>query len=260
MISLEKGKRSRDLEKYGELLFSCLSGIEQLKAPMFIRIFSKRYLGSSKVFEVRLKTRVISIARKYYPLVDEEMDDYQVLAQLYLDNYAQEMAVKGELRLYFDGNEIDLYPFPYGLILNSETLERARISKDQRIRKVITVENKANFVHMPRERDFLKRLEQTLEEYDGIQYFHTGDLDYGGVRIFQYIRTQIFPKLQPLWMDAEQFEAYKEFGETMKEGTWEKLKSFQEPRLQILIDKMLETKLVIEQECFCFPKMGEDEE
>lgn len=53
---LEEGKRPADLEKYGEKLFTCLDALEKLKEPVFIRVFSSRFLGGSKIFERNWRT------------------------------------------------------------------------------------------------------------------------------------------------------------------------------------------------------------
>lgn len=276
---LEKGNQPQDLQENRELLFKCLMALDGLKVPIFVRIFSSRYLGNSKVFHNKLESRVIAIAKKYHSdVVDDAMEDYQVLEQLYLDSYTQELAVKGELRILLAGKEINLAVFPYGVVLNTETLKHAGIGKRQEIRKIITVENKANYVSMPYEegtliifshgffspleRTFLRKLKDVLEGGTGmgeetephgtssVQYFHTGDLDYGGIRIFQHIRRTIFPKLQPLQMDVEQYEAYFSRAADIEESAWQKLKKVEEPCLQPLIERILAERKVIEQENF----------
>lgn len=272
MAFADNGKKT-DYEKYKEELFLCLNALEKLEFPMYVRIFSSRYLKNSKTFENKLKARVISIAKKYHPMVDDVMEKYQVLEQLYLDTYSQELAFKGALKICLEGLEIDFTPFVYGAVLNSETLKKAEILYNQEIRKIVTVENKANFVSMPYEkdtliifshgffspleRDFLKRLEQKLEENrtGQTEYYHTGDLDYGGIRIFQYIRKQIFPKLQPYQMSVEQYEKYKANASDIKESALKKLKGLKEPLLQELIDAICREKKVVEQESFLY---GED--
>ena len=45
----------------------------------------------------------------------------------------------GELRIQLEGRNIDLAQFPYGTVLNTETLKRAHVPAQQKIRKVITV-------------------------------------------------------------------------------------------------------------------------
>ena len=290
---IHRGKSLKNLEKHGELLFQCLNALEKLTEPTFIRIFSSYALTDaktrgSKVFKDHLQSRVICIAKKYHPMVEDTMNDRQVLEQLYLTDYSQELAVKGDLKLEQpDHQVVELGKMPGGVILTTETLKSSKICGKQEIKKVITVENKANFAYMPYEkgtlilfchgffspleREFLQKLEEVLErgEQDmvqspglakieecavGVEYYHTGDLDYGGVRIFKHIREHVFPKLQPLFMDAEQFDRYLEYGTDMEQSSWEKLKQAEELLLQPLIDRILTTKKVIEQEVFLIKK------
>lgn len=290
---IHRGKSLKNMEKHGELLFQCLNALEKLTEPTFIRIFSSYALTDaktrgSKVFKDQLQSRVICIAKKYHPMVEDTMNDRQVLEQLYLTDYSQELAVKGDLKLEQpDHQVVDLGKMPGGVILTTETLKSSKICGKQEIKKVITVENKANFAYMPYEkgtlilfchgffspleREFLQKLEEVLErgEQDmvqspglakieecavGVEYYHTGDLDYGGVRIFKHIREHVFPKLQPLFMDAEQFDRYLEYGTDMEPSSWEKLKQAEELLLQPLIDRILTTKKVIEQEVFLIKK------
>lgn len=142
--------------------------------------------------------------------------------------------------------------------------EKGKIAEKQTIKKIITVENKANFVSMPYEegtlilfshgffspleRAFLKQLENVLKEK--AEYFHTGDLDYGGVRIFRYIREQIFPLLHPLYMSVDQYKKYEHHAIDIEESAFQKLKEMKEPLLQDLIDLICEKRKVIEQENF----------
>lgn len=137
-------------------------------------------------------------------------------------------------------------------------------------------ENKANYISAPykdgilylfshgyfspKECRFLKQLHQVLKNQTSceVQYFHSGDLDYGGIKIFQYIRKTIFPELEPLQMDVETYEAYQEFTEVIDPETLEKLKRVQDenPKLQELIKRLIETGKGIEQECFLIEKRG----
>lgn len=266
-VKSTEGQNARlEEEKVEELIFQCLSGIEKLQVPTYIRLFSSNSLGGSKIFEEKLETKILSIAKKYHPFVVEDMDKYRILEQLYLDTYSQRLELKGNLKIILDGEEIDLSLYKYGTILNSETLKKAEIVKNQTIKKIITVENKANFISMPYEegtlilfshgffspleRDFLKRLEDVLKE--GAAYFHTGDLDYGGIRIFKHIREQIFPSLQPYQMSVEQYQKYEHNAIDIEKSALEKLQKMEEPLLQDLIACICEKKKIIEQENFLF--------
>lgn len=263
IVEAEKGKE-KETSEMDELLFHCLLAIEKLEFPMYVRTFSSQYLGNSKIFEEKLKTKIFSIAKRYHPQVDEEMEEYQIYEQLFLDTYSQELALKGSLRILLDKKEIDLSVFTCGTVLNSETLKKAQPAEQQAIKKIISVENKANFISMPYEegtlllfshgffspleKEFLKKLENVLG--DSVEYFHTGDLDYGGVRIFQYIRKQIFPKLQPYQMSVEQFQKYETHAIAIETTKLKKLQMVQEPLLQDLIDMICKKTKGIEQESF----------
>lgn len=59
------------------------------------------------------------------------------------------MKPKVIILLNLEGKQIDLSEWRYGTVLNSETLKYAHICEKQKIQKIITVENKANYVMMP---------------------------------------------------------------------------------------------------------------
>jgi hypothetical protein len=84
----------------------------------------------------------------------------------------------------------------------------------------------------------LKELDRLL--YDEVAYFHTRDLDYGGIKIIQYIRSHIFPQLHPFLMDVAQYQAYESMVEKIDDSTWLKISKLKEPLLQPLKDKIIE--------------------
>ena len=272
--SLEAGKEPKELNHENrELNFNCFFGIDRLEGSVYKRVFSKQFLGGSKVFEKKLQKSVATIAKKYYDIIDENMTESEILAQIYLDHYADELSLKGDLLIKIDDNEIDLSLLPYGTVLNSITLKKVIIVPKQKIKKIITVENKANYMTFPyeqgtlvlfshgyfspSERKVLGELASILPE-DKVEFYHTGDLDYGGIRIFEFIRKQIFPKLRPLHMDMETWRKHSKFGYQIEESKRGKLKAMldenkiQEPDLQKLAAVICETGIGIEQESFLF--------
>ena len=272
--SLEAGKEPKEFNHENrELNFDCFLGIDRLEGSVYKRVFSKQYLGSSKVFEKKLQKSVASVAKKYYDIIDDNMTESEILAQIYLDHYADELMLKGDLLIKIDNKEIDLSVFPYGTVLNSATLKNVSIVPKQKIKKVITVENKANYMTFPyeegtlilfshgyfspSERRVLGELASILLK-DKVEFYHTGDLDYGGIRIFEFIRNHIFPRLRPLYMDMETWEKYAKYGYQIEGSKREKLKvmldenKILEPDLQSLAAVICETGIGIEQESFLF--------
>lgn len=264
LAPLEKGNYKKDYDRM-LLQYQCLLGLDRLEAPIFKRVFSKRFLNNSKVFEKQLQSVIIGIARKYSDSIEDTMEDSDVLSQLYIEEYSQELHIKGSLLIELEEYKVDTGCYRYGTVLNTQTIKNAIILGNPQINKILTIENKANFAaepyqegtliifshgyFSPIEREFLNRLKDILSEHT-VTYLHSGDMDFGGVRIFQYIKNRIFPEIKPYRMDLETFNKYISFGESIEECTLEKLKRFEEPLLQNVINRIIETGLIIEQEAY----------
>ena len=266
---LSAGELPKGLAKI-DLYLSCMRGLDALEVPMLKRVFSKKYLKDSKVFENDLQSKVINIARKFCDYVTEDMDNRTVLEQLLLEEYSQQLEIKGPLKLKIwkgpEARRLDLSDFVYGTVLNSQTLKHVMVEIDQpAVRKIVTIENKANYTAMeyapdtlyifshgyfsPLEKEFLQKLTRALYGKD-VEYYHTGDLDYGGMKIFEYIKKQIFPELQPLMMDVSTYNKYEAFAQPISAETLEKIQKTEIPEFEELREKLLETGKGIEQESF----------
>lgn len=261
---LDKGNMPVNLER--PQFLECLQAIDHLEEPVYKRVFSSRYLKDSKSFEEKLQTPIVKEAVRWCPEAEDSMNESEVLAQLLIEDYAQTLYIKGDLKIILDGELINLGMLRYGTLLNSQTMKYAEIP-EQTIKKVITIENQANFesagyeegvlyifthgYFSPKECVFLRKLEEKLRENEA-QYYHSGDLDYGGVCIFRYIRTHVFPKLKPLHMNKELLIQYRKagFGREITAASRKKLSQIDEPLLQTLIETLLDEGWGIEQECF----------
>ena len=85
------------------------------------------------------------------------------------------------------------------------------------------------------------------------EYYHWGDMDYGGIRIFNYVKRSIFPEVRPLYMDRENYELALEAGVgiPLKESKREKLEKIDAGDLDELKRLILENDMEIEQETLC---------
>ena len=266
MKRLEQGKIPQEFSKR-DALFRCLKVINGLKEPLYKRVFSKYCLGDSKLFENSLESIVLSIARKYHEDIEEGMNNTQILSQLLIEEYSQELAVKGPLRISVNGQEINLGQFCYGAVLNSQMLVHAKPLAGQNIKRILTIENKANYMatpydeetviiyshgfFTPKEREFLISLRNVL--CPETQYLHSGDLDYGGILIYRYIKQKIFPDLMPFQMDGEIYDKYEKYAVKMEPETLKKLKKMQmngSPELAELRELLSREGKGLEQESF----------
>lgn len=248
-----------------EAIFRCLNRLPGQEKDCWKRVFSAHVLGNSKLFEKKYENRIITILRDYSPYVDEAMDDEEVLAEHGILTYSQTLEWKGPLTYCVDGAHcIDTSVSVYGTIVNAQTLEHAEPVCAKGIKKIITIENKANyedqkysadtlyiFTHgfmSPKERRFLKKLEKITKE--NTQFCHWGDMDYGGIRIFQYMKQHIFPRIKPFCMDVSTYQRALDEGAgiPLEADKSEKLKSMDAGELETLKNAILETGMEIEQE------------
>lgn len=262
----DKGKIEEDLA-FRQGILACLMELDTLTEPVFHRVFSRKVFQDSKKFELVYQKEIMKIARTFYEeAVTAEMSEKEVLEQIYIDDYSQELMLKGRLQLCIRGKWVNLSDFPYGVTLNAQTIKEICDVRAMEIKKVLTIENKANYLSesvdaeklvifshgyfSPLERDFMRLLRKRLPKETA--YYHSGDLDYGGICIFRYIRERIFPEVQPWNMSPEILEQYHMVGrtESLEESKWDKLRDMEEPQLQPLIQFMIEHRVQMEQEEF----------
>ncbi|MDR3585659.1 MAG: DUF2220 family protein [Desulfosporosinus sp.] len=254
-----------------KLLLDTLVGLEAKGSEeMLERIFSKRYLGNSKLFERHVRHRLTGILHRYHK--DSDLEEEALLAEVGLVRATSEVLIAGPVQLYLKGKTLDISPFCYGLGLGNETLSEAEVAPGRWLR-IISVENKATFREFlrkgideytlliclggfagPIKRKFLAKLYQTREE--SVQYYHWGDLDYGGLQIFNHLRT-CWPSLQPMLMDLETYQSFLEFGEPFEDdygGKLQRLLGREEfVCFHELISAMLKQKETLEQEAVPIP-------
>lgn len=274
---LKEGNCSATIQSHleDEGLYRCLDGILRLKAPVEKPIFSARIFQNqemqkeqimpSKIFREKYEKKVVGILREYSPLHVDEMKADETLAAHGILSYAQTLEWKGPLVYRLDtGEEITTVQNIYGTIINARTLEHAAPILLPGVKRVIIIENKANYEKMtfreeelyifchgffsPKEVRFLKIIGDMKDS--GIEYYHWGDMDYGGIRIFQFNKEQVFPELKPYRMGREDYEnaIQQGAGVPIEDTKKEKLKKLEAGELEALKACILEKGLEIEQE------------
>ncbi len=154
--------------------------------------------------------------------------------------------------------------YTYGTVINTQTMEHSRPFAISGCRRIMTIENKANYESMPYEEDvlyifchgyltpkevrFLKQLCMIVPK--DCEFYHWGDMDFGRISIFQFIKEKVFPDLKPYRMDVKDFEEALANGAgiPMKDSTREKLERKEAGVLTELKAEILRTGMTIEQE------------
>lgn len=260
---LNRGKEQKELED--ETFFVCIDAVAHQKEHIWKRVFSARVLHNSKCFQKNYEDRILSVLKAKSPFYIEEMSDDELLDAHNIHSYAQTLEWKGTLQYIInDEKVIDSSSQIYGTIINTQTMEHARAYALSGCKRIMTIENKANYEDMsyrkdtlyifchgffsPKEVRFLKTICDLVSEE--CEFYHWGDLDYGGICIFQFIKAQVFPKLLPYKMSQEDFElaVREDAGILLKDDTRNKLIRKNAGLLEPLKEAILKSGLTIEQE------------
>ena len=241
---LNSGKLVKDVPGLEDpMFFLFLNKTAEERKPLYRRAFSAQVctiwngiaqtkqseskITPTKRFEKIYQSAVLSVLKQYSPLYEEGMSDEELLTAHGILTYAQTLEFKGAVSYRIDdGPAISTAAQIYGTMFNKQTLENAVPISIVGIRQIMTIENKANYEKMqfrpdtlyifchgffsPPERKFLSRV-VALAGTD-TEYFHWGDMDYGGIRIFKFLQKNLFPKLKPWKMDVTDYKMALQMG------------------------------------------------
>lgn len=233
------------------------------------RIFSQRVLGDSKEFEQRVEKVLLQVLRAHGPAEYETDEEY--LDSVNLVVHPKLTLLAGELEFALNGAEISLENFPGGLGLAHLSVKSLSISKLS-LQAILTVENLTTYyqvIQHPRSpwglvvytggfphsgtKQLLSRLAIMLNGNTKTpEVYHWGDIDYGGIRIFQHLKEAFFPSLRPYLMDVDTYRKHADHGLPFEQSYAERLQSLlQDARYQEwqpLLTEMLARKVRVEQE------------
>jgi hypothetical protein len=266
-----------DPEAAGAIL-TALEGIDGINNEEFLeRVFSLKCFGDSKYFERNVKKKIVRLIKKY--LIEEDHDpgllsEEEVLAQVGIVKAPELIEFAGPVQARLSGRTVNFAVFHHGIALNTYTVAELEITDLAAVEKVLFIENKANFLdyltkrraedelvifhggfYSPAKGQFFQKI------YDGAQkgrinFYHWGDIDLGGFRMFHRLRKNIIPKLKPYFMDKDALYAKKDYwisidkkyrAELGKLLTMEEYALFHE-----VIREMLHCNCRLEQEAFLF--------
>lgn len=228
--------------------------------------FSINTYGNSKTFTRDYKDKYISIIRKFHPLAVEDMDDDEILKLCKLYSYNIYFEIKGDITFTLKGSSkvYDMSDLRTGLVFNTATIDEIdNITIPDTVKAVMTIENKANFVAQDYRKDILfiyahgflspseKRVcEKIYCNHPDIKYLHWSDMDFGGIRIFQFMKNNVFPTVTPYRMGKEDYMKMLEMnrGYEIKKSTLKQLELYNAEELSELKNCILNHGIGIEQE------------
>jgi hypothetical protein len=232
------------------------------------RIFSFQCFGDSKRFERSVKTRLVRILKKYL-VNDDECTEDEALRMAGIVRHPEKFEFSGSLSIFLPNGKIDFAPLRFGGTLTIEDVQQGVITLESGIRRIISIENKANYVEYvrknqsndefiiyhggqfsPAKRVFLKAIVSAMPLT--CEFYHWGDIDYGGFCMLARLRREILPGIQAWKMGKEELQQYLQYTSKFSDTYRKRVSSLlEEPELDDLymcIEFMLESGVRLEQE------------
>jgi hypothetical protein len=222
------------------------------------RILSSELYSDSKYFQRELKKKLIQLVKKYEDL---EEDD-EALAILGIRNNPDTIEWKGNLQLLIDDYWMPFDKLIYGNIINVENIDVIQAFKMENIQRIIFIENRATFdsyskIHGKAElviylggfsgKKKLAFIERIFREYPDKAYFEWSDIDLGGFRIFEQLKS-VIPSLVPMLMSKDVLNDHLGKCVFFNKEYEKKLRKRVDNCFAETIEKMLEHNIRLEQE------------
>lgn len=239
-----------------------------------MRAASVKLYADSKYFEKEIKKHIISIAKKYEPVLsemdEEDISEREVLAQLGILKMAEMFEFCGGLKIFYKNGLVDYSSITRGACIVSDTLSEIERVELCDVQKILFIENKTNYteyclnnrkrnelvishggLYSPAKGEFFRLVSRALSEE---QVFYWGDIDMGGFNMFRRLKENIFQDLLPYNMDKNCFEKYKTSGLSRSKSYLEKLAKLKNDAKYSdffdVIDLIIESGVTVEQESF----------
>lgn len=246
-----------------EQLIQAVAYIENNKAGCYIREFSIKHFGDSKVFE-GLLGRTAKVMHRFDKRF-EEMDIDAILSEYSIYHTPNYVYFKGNGLLHFNKSCIDLGFMKQGIGISGEDLSLMKIGETGKIKRIITIENLTTFFRWSQEdsliiylggyhnsvrRELLKVIYRQIPE---AEYLHFGDIDVGGFEIYEDLckRTQI--PFRPYYMDLSTLKKYEKYAKKLTANDKKRIvylqSKNQEDTYSEVLNYMLKRNIKLEQEC-----------
>lgn len=219
-----------------EALLKVLCYCEGQIAPE--RVISVACFHDSKYLERTLEAPLVSIARKYEPELaafaragggEEPLTNGQVLAQIGILKAPEILEFCGPVTFCLRGSLIHADAFDRGFCINGDAAAKAEGFDLTRVRRILFIENKTNYqqfvlhytakdtllvyhggFYSPAKGCLLKKLCAAAGPKTRFDFW--GDIDLGGFAMYDRLRRNIAPALQPWHMGKSDFLRYQSEG------------------------------------------------
>lgn len=208
-------------------LLKCICFAGNLKdTELLERVFSIRCFGNSKTFERYVRSRFVAILRKYLDIEEGEKDE-EVLQQIGIVKYSEQIEFCGNITLARCNCDIDFSVFQYGVAIFSSEFSESTFIIPIEVDRIISIENRANYIdyifnhkninelvlyhggqYSQLKKKFFELIAQGMS--NKCRWVHWGDIDYGGFSMLARLRREINPAIEPYQMSISELSQHKE--------------------------------------------------
>lgn len=214
-----------------EQILSALFQVESNEESCYIREFSIRHFGDSKVFE-EISGVIGKIMRRFRPEF-AHMDTDAILSEYRIYKTPDYVYFKGEGKLLLagkDGSMIELSLLAQGIGISGADIKRIRICGKESIKKVITIENLTTFFRWEEEASLIiylggyhnsvrrELLHMVYQEIPDAEYLHFGDIDVGGFRIYRDLCEKTGIMFQTYHMGIRELKTYENYSKKLTDN------------------------------------------
>lgn len=239
-----------------KLYLKAIEAMILLEEDTLKRNFSKKVFNDSKLFE-KIEHKVLKIIREFSE--DDLEDDDELLSIYHLVKTPTFAYIKGGITIKVKDQLIDLFSYGHEIAFSSSAIVDLDII-DISVKKVITIENLTTFVSFNSSEYIItylggfhnsvkrKLLSKIRNFDDNIEFYHFGDIDAGGLLIFEDLVAKTGIQFVPYMMDVVTLEKHKEFWINLTQNDKKRLGKLTNGRFSQLIDFMLIHNCKLEQE------------
>lgn len=251
----------QDVNELHNLLI-CLNEVQNIQDEIMERDFSVRLFKDSKIFALRYKSKLINIIKRY----NEELKDFSdedVLKEFNLTKNSSYVLVKNNLNFQINEQIINLNNLGFEFLLSDNMIKTMQILPSK-FESVITVENLTSFktlkdknavvIFLSGFNSHTKQmlLKKVFDIYPNKKYYHFGDIDVGGFRIFNHLKYSTKIPFKPYRMGIIELKENKTHLKPLTDNDIKNLhllkNNSQYDLFKEEIDYMLENNVKLEQE------------
>ena len=248
-----------------------LIGVEAVisnKEEIFLRELSVKLYNDSKrleALEKKIKKIIIDFSeeKEEYMSVEDLFSEFNILKN------PSFITIKGVGAFSIRGNTVNLEAFTNGIGISSLDLNELQFIPCDKVSKIITIENLTSFnrfnaeeaiiiylggYHNEARRNLLKSLYKIYNNLS--EFYHFGDIDVGGLRILNHLRTKTGIDIKPLMMNKETLITNQKYCKSLTNNDIKALKDMLESSMYMefydLIQYMLSEGIKLEQEIISF--------